>query len=92
MFFQLFGSANTGALTGSPRAGDYFAMIGQRKHESISTIPIYKMDFNWLGLPRKGYGFSNDAKATLSPPSFMAASFGYSGGGSLTVLIDIFYW
>lgn len=51
-----------------------------------------KMDFNFIGLPTKGYGFSNDAKATLSPPSFNAASFTYSGVGTMTVPIDIVYW
>ena len=50
-----------------------------------------KMDFDFLGLPTKGYGFSNDAKATLSPPSFSAASFSYSGEGSLRVPINIVY-
>jgi uncharacterized protein (DUF2141 family) len=50
-----------------------------------------KMDFNFIGLPTKGYGFSNDAKATLTPPSFGAASFSYSGAGSLTVPINIVY-
>jgi uncharacterized protein (DUF2141 family) len=50
-----------------------------------------KMDFNFISLPTKGYGFSNDAKATLSPPSFSAASFSYSGEGSLPVPINIVY-
>jgi uncharacterized protein (DUF2141 family) len=50
-----------------------------------------KMDFNFVGLPTKGYGFSNDAKATLSPPSFSAASFGYGGKGSLLVPINMVY-
>ena len=50
-----------------------------------------KMDFDLIGLPTKGYGFSNDAKATLSPPPFSAASFSYSGKGSLTVTINIVY-
>jgi uncharacterized protein (DUF2141 family) len=50
-----------------------------------------KMDFNLVGLPTKGYGFSNDAKAALSPPSFKAASFSYSGEGSLPVPINIVY-
>ena len=48
-----------------------------------------KMDFNLIGMPTKGYGFSKDAKATLSPPSFSAASFSYSGQGSLDVPINI---
>ena len=38
-----------------------------------------KLDTNWLGIPTEGYGFSNDAKATLGPPSFSAASFLYNG-------------
>jgi len=50
-----------------------------------------KMGFDFIGLPTKGYGFSNDAKATLSPPSFKAASFGYNGESWQTVTIDIVY-
>jgi len=38
-----------------------------------------KFDANWLGVPTEGYGFSNDAKAVLSAPSFSAASFPYDG-------------
>jgi len=38
-----------------------------------------KIDTNWLGVPKEGYGFSNDAKAMLGPPSFSAASFHYDG-------------
>ena len=38
-----------------------------------------KLDTNWLGIPAEGYGFSNDAKALLSAPSFSAASFLYDG-------------
>jgi len=50
-----------------------------------------KMDFGPLGLPKKGYGFSNNARATLSPPTFDAASFKYDGKSILTVPIDIVY-
>jgi uncharacterized protein (DUF2141 family) len=38
-----------------------------------------KIDTNWLGIPTEGYGFSNDAKAWLGPPSFPATSFPYEG-------------
>jgi uncharacterized protein (DUF2141 family) len=38
-----------------------------------------KLDTNRLGVPREGYGFSNDAKAFMSAPSFRAASFPYDG-------------
>jgi len=38
-----------------------------------------KLDANWLGIPKEGYGFSKDAKGTLSAPSYSAASFEYDG-------------
>jgi uncharacterized protein (DUF2141 family) len=34
-----------------------------------------KMDFNFLGMPLEGYGFSNDAAVLLGPPSFESAAF-----------------
>ena len=34
-----------------------------------------KVDTNWIGIPKEGYGFSNDAKASFSAPSFKDASF-----------------
>lgn len=34
-----------------------------------------KLDKNFLGIPKEGYGFSNNAKATLSVPSFDDAKF-----------------
>ena len=34
---------------------------------------------NAMGMPKEGYGFSNDAKGTLGAPSFEAASFSYNG-------------
>ena len=38
-----------------------------------------KLDTSWLGIPSEGYGFSNDVKALLGPPSFSAARFPYDG-------------
>jgi uncharacterized protein (DUF2141 family) len=38
-----------------------------------------KLDTNFLGIPREGYGFSNDAKGPLGAPPFSAASFPYNG-------------
>ncbi len=38
-----------------------------------------ELESNWIGIPREGYGFSNDAKASMGPPSFEAASFPYDG-------------
>lgn len=38
-----------------------------------------KLDENALGIPKEGYGFSNDAKKFLGTPTFEAASFSYDG-------------
>ena len=38
-----------------------------------------KLDVNALGVPKEGYGFSNDVKAWFGAPSFEAASFKYDG-------------
>jgi len=34
-----------------------------------------KLDTNWMGIPTEGYGFSNNAKAFMGPPSFEDAKF-----------------
>jgi uncharacterized protein (DUF2141 family) len=49
-----------------------------------------KMDLNFIGFT-KSYGSSNDARATLSSPSFQAASFSYHAESWLTVTIDVVY-
>ncbi|GFO57237.1 hypothetical protein GMSM_42440 [Geomonas sp. Red276] len=38
-----------------------------------------KLDTTLLGIPKEGYGFSNDAKGVIGAPSFSAASFPYDG-------------
>jgi uncharacterized protein (DUF2141 family) len=49
-----------------------------------------KLDTNWLGIPKEGYGFSNDPKALLAAPPFSAASFQYDGG-TLDLTISLHY-
>jgi uncharacterized protein (DUF2141 family) len=49
-----------------------------------------KLDTNWLGIPKEGYGFSNGVKAFLGAPSFSAASFKYDGG-TLDLTISLHY-
>lgn len=34
-----------------------------------------KMDRNFLGIPKEGFGFSNNPKVRFGPPSFKAAAF-----------------
>ena len=49
-----------------------------------------KLDANWLGVPREGYGFSSDAKGFMGAPSFDSASFSYDGG-NLDLRISLHY-
>lgn len=49
-----------------------------------------RMDYNFLGIPKEGYGFSNDASALLGPPSFKAARFSHSPGVTV-IRIPIHY-
>ncbi len=43
-----------------------------------------KMNKTFLGLPKEGYGFSNNVMGTFGPPSFSKASFIYNSTGSGT--------
>jgi uncharacterized protein (DUF2141 family) len=56
------------------KAGTYAVAAFQDQHGTG------KMTKNWLGIPTEAYGFSNDAAATISAPSFQAASFQFPGG------------
>lgn len=38
------------------------------------------LDRDWLGIPTEGYGFSENARASLGAPSFKVASFPFDGG------------
>ena len=49
-----------------------------------------QFDQGLLGTPGEAYGFSNDASATLGPPSFNAAAFVFNGGK--TVVIKLSNW
>ncbi len=48
------------------------------------------MDLNWLGIPKEGYGISNDAKGLMGPPSFRKASFNL-GAGRMEIPIQMEY-
>lgn len=49
--------------------GNYAAAILHDENDNL------KMDFNFLGIPKEGYGFSNNAKGFMGPPSFSKAAF-----------------
>lgn len=49
-----------------------------------------KLDTNLWGVPKEGYGFSNDTKAGSGPPSFADASFPYDGQ-NLSFTVSLHY-
>jgi uncharacterized protein (DUF2141 family) len=49
-----------------------------------------KLGTNFVGIPTEGYGFSSGAEATMSAPSFEAASFLYDGK-NLDLTISLTY-
>jgi len=50
------------------------------------------MTQNFLGLPQEGYGFSNDAKGFLGPPSFRAARVRIEPNAArVTTIVTLFY-
>lgn len=42
------------------------------------------MDFNWVGMPKEPYGFSNNAMGTMGPPKFDQAAFPVKKGNNTT--------
>jgi uncharacterized protein (DUF2141 family) len=56
-------------------------------HDSNSNKVL---DKNGLGMPKEGFGFSNDAMGTFGPPDFKAASFEHSSPKEL--VINLKYW
>lgn len=65
-------------------AGKYAAAI---LHDENANL---KMDFTGIGIPKEGYGFSNDAKGFLGPPSFSRAAFMVEG--EKKILIRVVYF
>lgn len=50
-----------------------------------------KMNTSFFGLPKEGYGFSNNVMGSFGPPSFSKASFQYTAGQSKTISIKTRY-
>ncbi len=49
-----------------------------------------RVDYSWIGVPKEGYGFSNDAKGNFGAPSFSQAEFVYDGK-SLELTVTLHY-
>lgn len=50
-----------------------------------------KVDRGFLGIPKEGVGFSNDAKIRLGPPKFADAEFAFDGTGR-TIRLNLRYF
>jgi uncharacterized protein (DUF2141 family) len=50
-----------------------------------------EMNTNMLGIPREGYGFSNNETGLLGPPSFSKASFNYHSSETRSISIRTRY-
>jgi len=72
------------SFTGLP-PGNYAAVV---LHDENSNL---KMDKNWLGLPKEGYGFSNNVMGNFGPPGFSKASFQHESDKQTTITIKLRY-
>jgi uncharacterized protein (DUF2141 family) len=50
-----------------------------------------QLDTNMFGIPKEGFGFSNDAKGFMGPPKFRDAAFGL-GRAPLTLTVSMRYY
>lgn len=50
-----------------------------------------KFDMNFVGYPKEGYGFSNNARAQFSAPTFAETSFQHDGTGVKQIDIQMIY-
>jgi uncharacterized protein (DUF2141 family) len=66
-------------------AGKYAAVVLHDENKNM------KMDKTFLGLPKEGYGFSNNVMGTFGPPSFTKASFEHTGDKETMVTIRLRY-
>lgn len=48
-----------------------------------------ELDTGWFGIPKEGYGFSNDAQGKMGPPSYEAASFNLEEGKEKRISIKL---
>jgi len=46
-----------------------------------------ELDKNLIGIPKEGFGFSNDAMGMFGPPDFKDASFDWKGGQTISLAL-----
>lgn len=66
------------------KPGKYAATIFHDKNDN------QKLDTNFIGIPKEGYGFSNNAQGVFGPPKFDAAVF-TMGQDDMEMKIDLQY-
>ena len=62
-------------------SGDYAISVMHDANEND------KLDSNAIGIPKEGFGFSNDAMGMFGPPSFEKAKFNLSGDIKVTITL-----
>ncbi len=72
-------------FTGLP-AGNYGVAILHDENDD------QKMNTSSLGIPKEGYGFSNNVMGAFGPPSYKKASFNFSNNAVLNVSIKAKYF
>jgi|SRR6185295_10033585 len=97
LMVALFNSEET--FTSKPWRGDRPAAEKGTMHVYFSDVPpgnyaiaVYhdanknsKMDKNLLGIPKEGYGFSNDVMGSFGPPSYENAQIQWTGTETYTI-------
>lgn len=48
------------------------------------------LDVNFMGIPKEGFGFSNDAMGTFGPPTFNKARFTIPAANNISVTLKYF--
>lgn len=63
------------------KAGDYAVSVIHDENENG------ELDSNFMGVPKEGYGFSNNAMGMLGPPSFDDAVIAVASKKSVTITV-----
>jgi uncharacterized protein (DUF2141 family) len=61
--------------------GDYAISVMHDANENS------ELDSNAFGIPKEGFGFSNDAMGMFGPPSFEKAKFNFKGEGKVAITL-----
>jgi uncharacterized protein (DUF2141 family) len=52
----------------------------------------YELDQNFFGIPKEGFGFSNNAMGNFGPPSYQDAKFELKEGSYVTLNIELVFY